>query len=266
MNRVIDGLNILTEGSETNQPIIFIHGFPFDHTLWDNIISQLDTKYYCVAYDIRGFGDSEHKSGQYTMESFVDDLEYIITKLELKNVIICGFSMGGYIALRANERLDNKFKALILANTTAASDSDEVKIKRAAAIKKIDTEGIEPFLNQFLTVAFSKKYLTQHAKNIEDMKNKILRFSSIGIKGGLLAIISRTDTTKSLKKIDIPTLLIASQDDAIIAPQVMEDMSKSIKNSRFIELKNSGHASMLENPKDFLKALEAFLETLQPYK
>lgn len=77
-----------------------------------------------------------------------------------------------------------------------------------------------------------------------------------------MAIISRTDTTKSLKKIDIPTLLIASQDDAIITPKAMEEMSKSIKNSKYVELKNSGHVSMIENPKDFLKALEAFLQTL----
>ncbi len=261
MNRVMNGLNILTEGNTANQPIIFIHGFPFDHTLWDDIISQFENRYYCITYDIRGFGDSEHKSGQYTMESFVDDLEFIITKLELKDVIVCGFSMGGYIALRANERLGS-FKALILANTTTASDSDEAKLKRATAIKKIDTEGVAPFLDQFLSAAFTKKYLTQHTKEMEDMKNRILRFSSIGIKGGLLAMLSRTDTTKSLKKIKIPTLLISAQDDMIIAPKVMEDISKSIKNSQYVELKNSGHVSMLENLKDFLKTLETFLQTL----
>ncbi len=175
-------------------------------------------------------------------------------------MILCGFSMGGYIALRANERL-NDFKALILANTTAISDNDESKLKRAAAIKKIDSEGVESFLDQFLEVAFSKRYATQHAKDMEDLKNRILGFSSIGIKGGLLAMISRTDTTISLNDIEIPTLLIAAKDDAIIAPIVMKSMAKDIKNSRYVELKNSGHASMLENPKYFLIAIEEFLQT-----
>ncbi|MBN2768230.1 MAG: alpha/beta hydrolase [Campylobacterales bacterium] len=261
MNRVIDGLNILIEGNKENQPIIFVHGFPFDHTIWNDVITNLENRYFCISYDIRGFGDSEHRSGQYTMESFVDDLELVITKFELKDVIVCGFSMGGYITLRANERLGN-FKALILANTMTTSDSDEAKIKRAAAIKKIDIEGVDSFLEQFLNVAFSKKYITQHPKEMEDMKNKILRFSSIGIKGGLLAMISRTDTTKSLKNIDIPTLLISAKDDAIIAPKVMENMAKVIKKSKYVELKNSGHVSMLENPKDFLKTLEEFLKEL----
>ena len=261
MNRIIDGINISLQGNQENQPLLFIHGFPFDHTLWDEIIGKLESKYYCISYDIRGLGNSEQRSGQYTMESFVDDLELIITKLELKDVIICGFSMGGYIALRANERLDN-FKALVLANTTSISDDDTAKLKRAAAIKKIDAEGIAPFLDGFLSVAFSKKFMEKNKKEVEDIKNKILRFSSIGIKGALLAMISRTDTTKSLKTINIPTLLIAAKDDAIIAPKVMENMAKVIKKSKYVELKNSGHVSMLENPKDFLKAFEAFLRDL----
>ena len=260
MNKVINGLNVSIKGDREHQSIIFIHGFPFDHTIWDDIISKLDNRYYCISYDIRGLGNSEPKCGQYTMESFVDDLDYIIAKLELKDVILCGFSMGGYIALRANERI-NDFKALILANTTTTSDNDESKLKRAAAIKKIDSEGVESFLDQFLEAAFSKRYVTQHPMDMEELKNRILRFSSIGIKGGLLAMISRTVTTISLKDIEIPTLLIAAKDDAIIAPIVMKSMAKDIKNSRYVELKNSGHASMLENPKDFLIAIEEFVQT-----
>jgi len=258
MYKTINGLNVLIKGEKKHQPIIFIHGFPFDHTLWNDIIYKLKNKYYCISYDVRGLGCSKLQNGQYTMESFVDDLEHIIAKLELKDVILCGFSMGGYIALRANERLNN-FKALILANTTSISDSDESKLKRAAAIKKINSEGVESFLDQFLEVAFSKRYLTQHAKDIEDLKNRILGFSPIGIKGSLLAMVSRTDTTLSLNDIDIPTLIIGAQDDTIISPNAMKSMAKDIINSKYVEMKNSGHVSMLENPKDFLKVIQEFL-------
>lgn len=260
MYKTINGLNVSMKGDKEHQPIIFIHGFPFDHTLWDDIISKLENRYYCISYDVRGLGSSEVQSGQYTMESFVDDLEYIIAKLELKDVILCGFSMGGYIALRARERL-NDFKALILANTTSVSDNDESKLKRAAAIKKINSAGVESFLNQFLEIAFSKRYVTQHAKDMKDLKNRILEFSPIGINGCLLAMLSRTDTTMSLKNIEIPTLLITAKDDAIIAPKAMKSMAKDIINCKYVELKNSGHVSMLENPRDFLIAIEEFLQT-----
>ncbi len=75
-------------------------------------------------------------------------------------------------------------------------------------------------------------------------------------------MVSRTDTTRSLKDIDIPTLIIAAQDDAIISPVAMKSMAKDIINSRYVELKDSGHVSMLENPNDFLIAIEEFLHTL----
>ncbi|MDY0326826.1 MAG: alpha/beta hydrolase [Arcobacteraceae bacterium] len=260
MKNVIDGIKIFVQGNSTSQPIVFMHGFPFDHTIWDDVIENLKDNYYCISYDIRGFGSSEVGCGQYTMESYVDDLEAIITQLDLHNVILCGFSMGGYIALRANERLQN-FKALILANTSTTSDSDEAKVKRANAIQKIDKDGVEPFLDGFLKVAFSPRYQKEHQEKIFLLKEKILNFSPIGIKGGLLAMISRTDTTKSLK-LTPPTLLIEASDDEIIPSKTMQKLAKKIKDRHYIELKESGHVSMLHKPKKFVKALKSFLEVI----
>lgn len=165
MNKTINGIKIFSQGEPNAQPIIFIHGFPFDHTLWDDVIEQLKDEYDCISYDIRGFGESEVGSGQFTMESYIDDLEAIIEQLHLKDIIVCGFSMGGYVALRANERLQN-FKALVLANTTTTSDNDEAKLKRAGTIQKIDKEGVEPFLEGFLKVAFSPSYQQEYPDKI----------------------------------------------------------------------------------------------------
>ena len=259
MNIDIDGLYVKTNGKETNQAIIFIHGFPFDNSLWDTIIDKLKEDYYCVSYDIRGFGNSEINSGQYTMESYTDDLESIVSKLKLDKPIICGFSMGGYIALRANEKLQGEFKALILANTTTDSDTDEAKLKRASAISSINGEGIEPFLDKFFSVAFSEEFNKKETQKLKVLKDKIMDFSPIGINGALLAMVSRTDTTESLSDIDIPVLLITADDDKVIPPETMKKMSDKIKNSTFVSLKNSGHVSMLENTKEFYNAIRNFL-------
>lgn len=156
MKTLIDNLSVYTKGNPSNPAIVFIHGFPFDHTLWDTIIEQLHQTYYCISYDLRGLGNSEVGHGQYTMESYVDDLEQIIVQLNLTHVILCGFSMGGYIALRASQRLNN-INALILANTTTSSDSDEAKLKRANAIQKITQEGLNPFLENFFMCCIFQK-------------------------------------------------------------------------------------------------------------
>ena len=71
-------LSIFTEGNLNNKPIVFVHGFPYDHTMWDKQIDELKSNYFCVTYDIRGLGQSPIGDGQFTMESFVDDLETII--------------------------------------------------------------------------------------------------------------------------------------------------------------------------------------------
>lgn len=256
MHTPINGIHVFFEGDATKQPLVFIHGFPFDHTLWDEVIQQLKDDFYCISYDIRGFGDSEVGHGQYTMERYVDDLEAIIDALGLKQVIVCGFSMGGYIALRANERLQN-FKALILANTTTIGDDDPAKLKRAKAIHDIDQEGVEPFLDNFFTAAFTKNYRQEEQEKIALLKDKILGFDPVGIKGALLAMISRTDTTQSVENTP-PTLLITASDDAIIKPKIMQDLALKMSDAHVVEIQESGHVSMLQKPQEFAKAVREF--------
>lgn len=263
MQKKSDGIYVKSYGKESNQPIVFIHGFPFDHTLWSEVISKLENEYYCIAYDMRGFGASEVGSGQYTMESFVDDLEHLLDDLGLSNPIVCGFSMGGYIALRANEKFKTKFKALILANTKTKSDNDEAKLKRAAAISSIEQQGTEPFLDNFFSAAFSESFAGTKPQKPIEFKTKIKHFSPLGIKGGLLAMISRTDTTQSLKDTHIPVLLIAGENDEIVPPDMMRDMANTLENSTFVCLNESGHMSMVENYNGFMDAVNGFLKEMK---
>lgn len=260
MRKIIDGMQVYLHGNRSNQPIVFIHGFPFDHTLWNDVISELEDKYYCISYDIRGFGASEYGIGQYTMESYVDDLGNLIDQIEVVNPIIVGFSMGGYIALRANEKFKSKFKALILANTQTTADDDAAKLKRAAAISSIESEGIKPFLDKFISVAFSENFAQREPQVLEELKTKITNFSPVGIKGGLLAMISRTDTTQSLKDTELPVLLITGENDKIIPPHIIQNMANSIKNSTYTCLDDSGHMTMIENPEGFFYTVKSFLK------
>ncbi len=261
METIIDGLSVYTKGNPNNPAIVFIHGFPFDHTLWDNVTESLQKNYYCISYDLRGLGNSEVGHGQYTMESYVDDLETIISQLNLLHIILCGFSMGGYVALRASQRLEN-IRALILANTTTTSDSDEAKLKRANAIQKITQEGLNPFLENFFSVAFSKNYQEKHIDCVNLLKQKVQQFNPIGVKGALLAMISRTDTTEHLHQQTLPTLFIESSDDEIIPSDTMKSLAEKTQNSHYEKLQGSGHLSMIEKPNEFVAAVKSFLKML----
>jgi 3-oxoadipate enol-lactonase len=154
MKKTINDLFVYTSGNENNKAIIFVHGFPYDHMMWKEQIKEFSQNYFCIAYDIRGLGQSPAGNGQFTMESFVDDLETIVNELKPDKPILCGLSMGGYISLRALERMPDKFSAAILCDTKSEADNNEGKLKRAAGIKRINTEGLAPFAKDFITNCF----------------------------------------------------------------------------------------------------------------
>ena len=262
MKKIIDGLSVNLEGNNNNKPIIFVHGFPYDSTMWQSQIDLLKEKYFCVAYDIRGLGESPAGQGQFTMESFVDDLETIINELNLEKPILCGLSMGGYIALRAVEKFEDKFSAIIFCDTRADADGNEGKLKRAAAIKRIDSEGLAPFTKDFVTNCFGENFKQNNKNEFENRITKSTAFNPVGVKGSLLAMMGRNDTTEYLSKIKIPALILCGEFDALTPPSVMKPMAEKIKDSDFVLIKNSGHMSPIENPKEVNEAIIKFLGKL----
>ena len=262
MKETINGLSVFLEGNNKNKPIIFIHGFPYDHTMWKAQIDLLSENYFCVTYDIRGLGESPAGDGQLTMESFVDDLESIIDNLKLDKPILCGLSMGGYIGLRALERFEDKFSAVILCDTRSEADNNEGKLKRSLAIKRINTEGLAPFTKDFITNCYGNYYKNNFKEEFNNRIVKSLTFSPVGVKGSLLAMLSRNDTTDYLTKINIPALVICGEEDALTPPEVMKPLAEKIKEAVFVVIKNSGHMSPIENPIEVNEAIKKFLERL----
>lgn len=260
MKKTINNLFVYTSGSEINKAIIFVHGFPYDHMMWKEQIKTFSQNYYCVAYDIRGLGQSPAGDGQFTMESFVDDLEMIIDEMKLDKPILCGLSMGGYISLRALERMPDKFSAAILCDTKSEADNNEGKLKRAAGIKRINTEGLAPFTKDFITNCFGDYFKHNKKEELKGIIETSSQYNPAGVKGCLLAMLGRTDTTANLEKINIPTLLICGEEDALTPPAVMKEMFYKMKNAELVEIKNTGHMTPIENPEEVTNAIFAFLK------
>lgn len=248
MKLTINGLAVNTFGDTKKQSIVFIHGFPFDHTMWENQIEILAEDYFCVAYDLRGLGESFVGDGQYTLEFLVDDLFSIINELNLVKPILCGLSIGGYISLRAVERNQDQFSGLILCDTKSEADDNNAKLKRSAGINEINTEGLIKFIDQFVTNSFAEETPKLDEKLFLDTLFRSHRHDPIGVKGTFIAIMTRTDTTPFLPKIKIPTLVLGGSFDKATPPQVMRAMAEKIPNAEFAVIPFAGHISPLENP------------------
>lgn len=260
MNKIINGLSVNTYGNPDHQSIVFVHGFPYDHTMWENQINYLKEKYFCVAYDVRGLGASFVGDGQYTMEFFVDDLFSIITELKLKKPILCGLSMGGYISLRAVEKKQDLFSALILLDTRSEADDNTGKLKRAANINQINTEGLEKFVKAFVTFCFADETPAEQEDMFNVTLQKSYKHNPVGVKGCIIAIMSRTDTTNFLSQIKIPTLVICGSFDKLTPPIVMRPMAEKIPGAEFAVVPRAGHMTPLENPANVNDLIGGFLK------
>lgn len=255
----INGLSVYTVGDENNQSIIFVHGFPYDHTMWDKQVDYFEENFYCVTYDVRGLGDSVVGDGQYTMEKYADDLFTIISELNLSKPILCGLSMGGYLAYCAIERNQNIFKSVIFCDTKAQSDTDEIKLVRANKIKQINEEGLNAFVEAFVPLCFSDKYQSNSAEEYNLAKSLCKTNDPIGVKGALIAMLSRGDSTPFLNQIKIPTLHLCGEFDTMTPADKMNEDALKINNAEFKVVPNSGHMSPIENPDFVNKAIAKFI-------
>lgn len=262
MEEQINGIRLhyVDIGSNTvKPPIVLVHGFPFSLEMWKPQIEFLKSKYRVIAYDIRGHGNSDDGDGQYTIELFVDDLIALLDHLKIEKAVLCGLSMGGYIALRTVERNPERVSSLVLCDTGPQADTNEVKFRRSANIKLIKTDGVKAFAENFIKALFSSASIKSKPFEVEAIRRIIEANSEIGICGTLLALAGRTDTTNSLDQIRVPTLIMVGEEDNITPPKLSELMDSRISGSYFYVVKNAGHLSNLENPDDFNKRLGEFL-------
>ncbi len=265
MEEQINGIRLhyIDVGVDSGKPpIVLIHGFPFSSEMWKPQIDFLKTKHHVIAYDVRGHGNSEDGDGQYTIEFFVDDLIALLDRLKIGKAILCGLSMGGYIALRAIERNPDRVAALVLCDTGPQADSNEVKIRRAANIKSVKMNGVKAFADSFVKAVFAPSSLKSKPFEVEAIRKIIEANSEVGICGTLLALACRTDTTDSLDLIRVPTLIMVGEEDRVTPQKLSELMDSKIPGSYFHVLKGAAHLSNLENPEDFNRHLEEFLSTL----
>jgi 3-oxoadipate enol-lactonase len=261
LDAVINGVRMWFEdlGNPAALPVVLIHGFPFSHEMWRPQTGVLSEGFRVIDYDLRGHGQSSAGDGQYPFEFLVDDLISLLDHLQLKKAVLCGLSMGGYVALRAAERNPERLLSLVLADTQSKSDSNEAKLKRAASIREIKTNGMKPFAAAFLKTAFTPESLASKPEFVVPIQKIIESNSPLGTCGALLALATRTDTTDSLSTIHVPTLILVGEKDALTPVSASRDMHDRINGSEMQVVANAAHLSNIENADEFNKYLKDFL-------
>ena len=240
--------------------IIFIHGFPFNKSMWNSQIKSLS--YYCrvISYDIRGFGNSESGNEDFTIELFVKDLISLMDSLKIEKSFLCGLSMGGYIALNAIKNFPERFNALILSDTSCRSDTPEAKENRKKSIVNIRNKGVGIFADETIKNLFAPESFSEKKEEIAMVREMIIKTSEDSLCNTLLALSNREETCSSLKDINVPVLIMAGKEDKITPPSAAQFMHEKIKDSTLKIIEHAGHLSNLENADEFNYQLERFID------
>lgn len=247
------------EGEKGAQAVIFIHGFPFNRSMWNMQLKALKDTCRVIAYDIRGHGNSEPGNERFSIELFVKDLLALMDALKIKKAVLCGLSMGGYIALNAIENYPERFAALILCDTTCIADTPEVKEKRMSAIESIRKKGVEKYAEESIKNYFAPESFTTMYNEIDAIREMIVKTSEQTLSKTLLALSVRKETCSKLSEIKVPVLIMVGKEDKITPPAAAQFMHEKIKGSSLHILEHAGHLSNIENPGEFNSRLMTFI-------
>lgn len=245
---------------EGNTPVIFLHGYPFDKTMWQLQLEVLKPSYRLIALDIRGFGKSKNEESPLRIDAFSDDVIALMDGLQIEKAIVCGLSMGGYIALNALQRFPDRFVAMVLCDTQCIADTAAVKEKRFGVIDEIAANGPTSFLEGFIKKVFHKDSLDNKKELVKQIHSVVFANSEHVISQGLVALAERSETCSTLQDISIPVCIICGRQDEVTPLEQSEWMHKNIKGSSLKIIENAGHLSNLEQPDSFNKYLGDFLD------
>ena len=226
--------------------VLLIHAFPLDARMWE--AQQLPQR--TVAPDLPGFGMTPSAGPVMTMEAAAARCLEAVDTAGLDHVVVCGLSMGGYVAFELWRRARERIVGLVLANTRSGADTPEAAQGRRDLAARLVSEGnVLPANPPPLLAEDADEELR------ERVKGWIADQSAEAIAAAALGMAERPDSTPDLAGIDVPTLVITSEGDRLIAPELTTPMADAIPGARLEILPRVGHLSNIEAPDRFTELL-----------
>lgn len=243
----------------TGEAVLFLHAFTMDASQWDHQVAALSGDMRCVRVDLWGCGDSPPPpQGDPSLSSFAEAVVGVLNSLDIDRCAVVGLSMGGYLAFALWRLAPERIRALAFCNTRAAADTPVARDDRLAMADVVEREQsvesiIEPMVARLLSTDAQAE-----AHIVDPVRGRIRRCTPAGIAFAQRAIAARPDSTALLGSINIPTLVIAGTQDAIVGPAEVRAIADGISGARYAEL-DCGHLSNLELPRAVNEELAAFL-------
>lgn len=255
----IDDIQMAYTDAGMGEPLVLLHGYPFNRSLWNEQVAALSNSYRVIAPDLRGFGETDASQGPATMNRMAQDVAQLLDHLEIPRAVVGGLSMGGYVALAFYKQFPSRVRALVLADTRAQADTEEAKQTRAQHAEKALSEGMAGIADAMLPKLLTPETVSKRPEIVKRVRDMMLKTKPEGAAAALLGMAERDDQTELLSGISARTLIIVGAEDAITPVADSQKMHQAIAGSRLVVLENAGHISNLERTEHFNQALTNFL-------
>ncbi len=235
-------------------PVVLVHGYPLDHTIWDDVTGLLATNARVIRPDLRGYGQTPVTEGVYSMSLLADDLLALFDRLGLEKVILAGHSMGGYVALAFAQAYPQRLAGLALVTSQAAADAPEKHEARYQQAIEVEKRG---------TIAAVEAGLARFSPNpviLEKTRKIMMRADPRAVAGSLRGMAERPDMTDFLREIQVPALVIAGEVDELIPARKSEEMAGVLPDCKLVVVPGGGHMAMMEKPQIVAEAIRDLVQ------
>ncbi|HEX4575407.1 MAG TPA: alpha/beta fold hydrolase [Gemmatimonadales bacterium] len=245
------------------QPVLFLHGFPFDRSMWRHQVAAL-SRYQRIAPDLRGVGGSTAPASpdEYTLARYTDDLIALLDALGVGAVTVCGLSLGGYLVFELLRHHAERLRALVLVDTQPGADSGAARRGRDELTTLAERDGPDGVLERLLPSLVAPHTATTQPEVVEQVREMARRWAVPAIVGVQRALRERPDSRETLRHVRVPTLVLVGSEDAIAPPRVAVAMARLVPGAQYHVVPAAGHLAPLEQPLVTTRLMADFLGTV----
>lgn len=244
--------------------LVLLHAFPLQAAMWDDQIDVLAGRWRVIAPDLPGFGRTPASPDPPSarIEDYADRVAALIDRLGIGPVVVAGLSMGGYVAFALLRRRPELVAGLVLADTRAGADTEEVAARRVAQQAQVAEQGTAELIETMLQSLLSDETRAHQPEVVERARSLMHESKPAGIIAALEAMRRRPDATPQLGVIDMPVLVLVGEHDPMSPPSEAQAMADALPEAQLEVIPGAGHLSNLESPEAFNLALETYLTRL----
>lgn len=250
-----------TYGVGPGHALMLVHGFPLDGRMWAPQEPVLGAGRKVLVPDLLGFGQTPLPNGACSLERQAEALALFATAHGAHRLVVCGLSMGGYIALAFAERFPERVAGLILADTRSDADTEAVRQGRTLSAKRVREEGVA-VTEDLLGKLFHPRAQPRNSALVNEVRTLMLGQSPEAVALALEAMRDRPSRASILQGLHCPVLVVVGEGDQMTPPEEARAMAELNSGSRVLVIPEAGHLSNMEAPAAFNEGAESFLSTL----